>query len=324
MRAVVEAAQQGARLDLWLHGALSASLGPLSKAAVRRAIVGGAVRVDGQVVRGAGRLLRAGQVVLAAIDRGKLGLDRPRPCQLTPGRVLFEDAWLLALDKPAGLPTVPTADARRDSLVRLAELWLATREGGSVPARLGVHQRLDAETTGVVLFTKSREADASLARAFEQRSVEKVYVAVARRPRRGSLPQRLEGSVDLGGRVAGAATPPAASRSRSAVTDVRVLRGLGPALLVEARPRTGRKHQIRIHLARAGAPLLGDARYGGPMRVGGIDVPRVMLHAARLALTHPVTGVPLVVESPWPDDFSAAIDGLASRLAGPGAARAHS
>jgi 23S rRNA pseudouridine1911/1915/1917 synthase len=96
----------------------------------------------------------------------------------------------------------------------------------------------------------------------------------------------------------------------AAATRYRVLFSQGGAALVEARPETGRTHQIRVHLAHLGAPLLGDARYGGPRRVGELSVPRVMLHARRLALAHPVTGTPIVFEAPVPADLRAVAEAL--------------
>lgn len=308
-RGRVEPAAGGARLDAWLRAGLEPAFGELSRADVRRVIVSGSVLVDGRVTRAAGRPVSAGETVEARVDPARLhraGIGAAGE-RATGPVVLFEDTWLIAIDKPAGLPTVPTADPRRDSLVRRVERWLHERD--RAPARLGVHQRLDVDTSGVVLFTKSREADAALARAFAERTVEKAYLALAWRPRRGDLPARLEGGVDATAQraSAGAGTP----GGRAAVTDISVRQRLGRAVLVEARPRTGRKHQIRIHLARAGAPVLGDVRYGGAAAFGGYAVPRVLLHAWRLSLAHPVTGVAMTIESPVPGDFAEAVARLA-------------
>lgn len=303
VRGRVSAADDGQRLDAWLRAACETAFGEVSRAFVRRAIVAGVVRVDGRIVRGAGRPLRAGQAIDAAIDPSRLpprGAQGAAAGEDAPS-VLFADQWLIAIDKPAGLPTVPTADPRRDSLVRQAERWLRAR---GQAGRLGVHQRLDLDTSGVVLFTLAREADGGLARAFADRAIEKVYLALVRRPPSGALPPRLEGRVEAG------------PTERPAVTRIDVIGDLGPALLVEARPLTGRKHQIRVHLARAGAPLLGDLRYGGPAAAGGLPVPRVMLHARRLALAHPVTGQPLAIDSPVPPDFAGLLAGLTRRGAG--------
>jgi RluA family pseudouridine synthase len=206
-------------------------------------------------------------------------------------RVLFEDDALIAVDKPPGLPTVATADPARPHLVGLVERLLAARAGaGGKGPRLGVHQRLDRDTSGVVLFVKDPAANAGLAAQFAAHGVEKTYLALAARPARlPPGPWRMEDGPE--------GNPP------SAVTDFRIVEAWTDAVLVEARPRTGRKHQIRIHLSRAGLPILGDAAYGGARG----DAARVMLHAARLQLRHPISGERLDVSSAMPADLEAEV-----------------
>jgi RluA family pseudouridine synthase len=215
------------------------------------------------------------------------------------------------VDKPPGLPTHPTADPGRPSLGAHVEAYLRAAGGSGY---VGVHQRLDRDTSGIVLFAIDRTANEGLARAFETREVEKTYEALTGRPD-GPPPSRLLVTAPLGPsgggvgrvRVGGAGAKPAE-------TEVRVREVLPSALLVEVRPRTGRKHQVRAHLAHAGLPLLGDAVYGPH----GRSAPRLMLHARRLALVHPLTGERLSLESPRPPDFEATLRGLRSGTAGPG------
>jgi RluA family pseudouridine synthase len=248
---------------------------------------------------------------------------------MTPAAVLYEDDAVLAVDKPVGVPTVPTADPSRASLVRLVEAFLE-REGRLLGA-LGVHQRLDRDTSGVVLFVKDPRANAALAEAFARREVEKTYDAVTVRPARE--PKRaftIERALVRRGRAGmGVAPPGGEGRGRDgeapqdARTDV-VVREIWPrALLLEVRPRTGRKHQIRVHLASAGLPIVGDALYGALARSGprasdearagrAFEAGRLMLHARRLRLRHPLTGGPLEIESPWPADFRRAVERLRS------------
>lgn len=200
----------------------------------------------------------------------------PRPA------ILFADEDLLAVDKPAGLAMHANLDENRPHLVGLLG-----------EPYLGIHQRLDRDTSGVVVFARSLRANAGLARQFEGRQVRKTYHALTvRRP----CPREWRESRPLGD-PARKGGPVTVGRGKPAETLFRVLRTLSGALLVEARPRTGRKHQIRAHLAAAGLPLLGDPLYGGP------PGPRALLHACRLELAHPVTGEPLVLESPDPEDF---------------------
>lgn len=307
LRRRVEASSPGARLDAWLAAWLPGALGrPLSKGALRRLVMAGAVRVDGRVLRRPAFALRAGALVEAAVDPSRLPAE-PAPAAPAPLRVLFEDDLLLAVDKPAGLAFHAGADPRRPHLVGRVSAWLASRAPGAsagVEPYLGVHQRLDRDTSGVVLFAKSAAANPGLAAQFEGRAVEKTYLAVVARPSR--LPPRAWSCEQPLGRVGrgrqGALAP--AEGGRAARTDFRLLE-VGPrALLVEARPRTGRQHQVRVHLALAGLPILGDPVYG---RERDACATRLLLHAARLRLRHPVSGAELVVECLPPPEFRAAL-----------------
>ncbi len=293
-------------LAQWLAEALG---GPVPMARVRALVSAGAVRVDGEVLKGAGRPVRAGQRVEALV---RPELLRPRaersdrPFRLTARAVLFRDDFLLAVDKPPGLPTHPTADPGRPSLVGHVDRHLRATGGG---AYVGVHQRLDRDTSGVVLFAIDPRANEGLARAFAGREVEKTYLALTARPG-APPPRRLLVSAPLEARGAGALPHVRVSgaRAKPAETEVVVRETLADALLVEVRPLTGRKHQVRAHLAHAGMPILGDPLYGD----AGGRAPRLMLHARRLALRHPLTGEPVVIESPLPADFEAVLARLRS------------
>jgi 23S rRNA pseudouridine1911/1915/1917 synthase len=293
-------------LQSWLREALERAV-PMAR--VRALVSAGAVRVNGSVSKAAGRPLRAGQRVEALV-RPDLLVSRAasldRPFRLTPRAILHRDSVLLAVDKPPGLPTHPTADPLRPSLVGHVRSYLGERGG-----YLAVHQRLDRDTSGVVLFATDPRANPGLARAFAGRQVEKTYLALTARPD-PLPPHRLricaplassgKGGVVVGGREA-----------KDTETEVTVREVLADALLVEARPLTGRKHQVRVHLAHAGMPILGDAAYGEE----GARAPRTMLHAQRLVLPHPLTGELLVVRSPTPADFEAVLARLRSGRSDP-------
>ncbi len=290
----------GRRLDAVLGEWLEARLGrKLSKSVVRRVIIAGTVREAGRPLRGPGLALRAGQTLEVSVDLSRLEVPRARRDRsfvVTPAAILFEDAALIAVDKPSGLPTVPTADPARPSLVRAVEAYLSR---SVAPKHLGVHQRLDRETSGVVLFVKDPSANAGLAESFAKHRILKTYHALTGQPRSRPLPKwRGTRPID----------------AKNATTEFSLVEVLEGALLVEARPRTGRKHQIRIHLAGAGMPVLGDALYGAKPKAPGVQSPRLMLHASRLALPHPLTGAPLVIESPWPEDFRREIEARRSRV----------
>jgi 23S rRNA pseudouridine1911/1915/1917 synthase len=307
-------AQAGRRLDDVLGVWLSEELGlALRRSAVRRLVMAGAVRVDGRPLRRPGHVLASGQRLEAHVDRDRL-LESRRDIavSLGPGDILFEDPWLIAVAKPPHLPFHATADPSRPNLVACVARLLAERGGETAPPHLGVHQRLDRETSGVALLVKDPAANAGLARAFAEHRVVKLYRALTARP-----PRRLPRALSIDNRLA---SQGGGRRSRMEVveeggaparTDVRVTRSFRHALLVEARPHTGRKHQVRAHLAGAGLPILGDTRYGGPSRIGGLGITRVLLHASRLELPHPVTGADLVVECPEPADFRTVLKTLA-------------
>jgi RluA family pseudouridine synthase len=304
----VSSVDAGARLADVLARWLPEPLGrPVPMARVRALVSAGGVRIDGQVLRAAGRPLRAGQL-LDAVVRPELLAPRAersdRSFSLTAREILFRDGVLLAVDKPPGLPTHPTADPGRPSLVEHVERHLRATGAGTYVA---VHQRLDRDTSGVVVFATDPRANAGLARAFEGRAVEKTYLALTVRPDL-SPPRRLRISAPLGSPGAHG-TRVARTSAKAAETEVVVRETLADALLVEARPLTGRRHQVRAHLAHAGMAILGDLVYGS----AGSRAPRLMLHARRIALPHPLTGKPLVIESPLPADFEAELARLRSR-----------
>ena len=275
----------------------------VARARLRALVIAGAVRVDGVPCRSPSRRLRAGARVDAVLRLDALRSPTARtdrPFVLGASSILYRDEWLVPVDKPPGLPTHATADPRRPSLVGALQEHLAAAGGRPYVA---VHQRLDRDTSGVVLFAIHPDANDGLSRAFARGEVAKTYLALAlpAGPTRGGrftiaeplCVSRAGGRVKVGGPGA-----------KPAATAVVIRERLATVLLVEAHPATGRKHQIRAHLAHAGLPILGDALYGGqPGTAGSLRAPRLMLHAARLALPHPLSGEELVVESPLPRDF---------------------
>lgn len=251
----------------------------------RKAIVAGRVSVGGRIERNPGFILRRGPSVFV---RSLEWLPKPEAGKRL--RILHEDESVIAVDKPSGLPTHETKDPDRPSLTRLVELH--------VGRRVFVHHRLDAGTSGVVLFAKASAANASLARSFAGREILKTYVVLVQRPQ---IDWPTEMTIDSPILVLRNGTVRVDSSGSPARTVVRVLARTSQGLLLEATPVTGRKHQIRVHLASIGAPIIGDSRYGGPVSPAG----RLMLHAERIELDHPKTGERLVVMSPRPEAFSA-------------------
>ncbi len=278
---------EGERLDRFI-----AARGGISRGEARRALDAGGVFLDGRRCKVAGRTVRSGQRVVVNLAEG--GREAALAQPLERARLLYADAELAAVDKPAGVPAQPTLTSDRGTLPELVSALLGT------PVTL-VH-RLDRETSGVTVFARSAAAAAALSEAFRAGGPEKTYLALCARP-----PAPSDGRVDapLGKDPARAGLRRVDPHGDAAATRYRTLRTGPGAALVEASPETGRTHQIRVHLAHLGAPLLGDARYGGPRRVGELAIPRVMLHARTLRLVHPATGAPLVLEAPVPEDFAA-------------------
>jgi RluA family pseudouridine synthase len=281
---------RGARLDLFLTAALEG----VSRKAVKAALDGGRVFVDGRVERRAGFLLQAGETL-------RITLPQAVPAG-SPGklRVLFRDRWLLAVDKPVGLDCHPTGSGREDVLSRVTTLL--QREGER--RRPLLLHRLDLETSGVLVFALDRAANRRLARQFAGREMEKVYLAAVHGcpPDEFTVDKRLRHG--RRGRMVAARSP----AGQEAVTDFRIRNRLDGIALVEARLRTGRTHQIRAHLAGEGFPLLGDTLYGGStcVTVGGriLAVERCLLHALKVTLRHPADDRPLILQAPPPADFA--------------------
>jgi 23S rRNA pseudouridine955/2504/2580 synthase len=214
--------------------------------------------------------------------------------------VIEEDAFILALNKPSGL----SSQGGRIKAHTLDDLlWAFARSNGKRPDL--VH-RLDRDTSGLILAAKTKPAAGFLGKAIAARKVQKTYLALVAAP-----PEPRAGSVDTPlrreeiGREAYirtcAADHPDAEAALSRYRTLAVGEGV---VLVELQPHTGRMHQLRVHLASIGRPILGDVRYGGALTAGGAAVPRLMLHSLRLEFPHP-DGGQRTIEAPPPPDFTA-------------------
>jgi len=277
-----------ARLDQFI-----AARGGVSRGVARRALDSGGVFLDGRRCKVASRTVRDGQAVVVNLEEAGRGAEAPQT--LERARLLYADEHLVAVDKPPFVAAQATLTSDRGTLPDLVEALLGA------PVTL-VH-RLDRETSGVTVLARTRAAAAALSDAFRDGDAEKTYLALtARAPSPAS--GRIEAPLGRDPARPGRRTV-LASGDAAATRYVTLRAGLSGAALVTCHPETGRTHQIRVHLAHLGAPLLGDARYGGPRRVLELPIPRVMLHARRLALRHPATGAPLVLEAPVPEDFAA-------------------
>jgi 23S rRNA pseudouridine1911/1915/1917 synthase len=286
---------KGQRLDRFIHGRLA----DVSRTSLRRIIDLGGVHVDGRRVRKAGLVLEPGQHIELHRDHGPLD-----PYRILDEEVLFEDAYLVAINKAAGLDTQPTPARYKGTLYEALQVRLKRDRRFGRRLEIGMVQRLDRGTSGVIVFSIHPRAHKGLAEQFGLHTVRKHYLALVQGcpdPASGSCRSQL-----IRDRRSGL-TRSSTSGGKEAISHYRVLRTNQRLSLLQVELVTGRTHQIRAQLAEAGHPLLGDIRYGGPGELDGRRFVRQCLHAQRLELTHPVSGAPLLIEAPVPVDMAIAI-----------------
>jgi len=281
----------GPRLDRWL----AVQWPQCSRARWQKSLAAGLVRVNGQPAR-ASESVRIGDSIEAGIAPESLAPADAQPEDI-PLRIIYEDDDLLCLDKPPGLVVHPAAGHWQGTMVNAVLHHCADVSSGQHPLRPGIVHRLDKDTSGCILVAKNDAAHAGLSRQFAERSAKKVYLAIVRgRPRAsaGSISGPIARHPVHRQRMAVSHKP----GSRAAETAWKLLASDGKLSLLECRPKTGRTHQIRVHLKHLGHPIAGDRVYGG-----GADYPRQLLHAWKLEIRHPRTGKDLAFCAPPPDDF---------------------
>lgn len=269
----------GTRLDK----VLAARVPELSRRQARVLLDIGGVFVDGARTKVASRKVRSGQIIVANIggalqratkEVGAKARDRDSE-KLPEHRVVHEDDHILVVDKPAGLLTAPTPESDRGNLADL----LSRRPSG----RVYVVHRIDLQTSGLLVFAKTADANRALSAAFREHDIDREYLAVVD----GLFPDDIERiSVPV--------------RGKRAVTHIAVEARYPEATLIRARLETGRTHQIRLHCLDRGHPVLGDPEYGG--RTPN-DPPRMALHAQVLGFAHPATNERVAFRSEWPNDL---------------------
>ncbi len=285
-----------------------------SAAQLRRAIDAGAVSLNGRTAK-AGQRLKSGEQLLMALP------DLPRPGPVPediPLEVLFEDEHLAAINKPPGMVVHPAKGHWSGTLTAALAFHFQQLSGAGGPTRPGIVHRLDRDTSGVLIVAKTDAAHYALAEQFAARTVEKEYFAIvvgAMDRDRDVIDMPIGAHPYQREKMAIRRDHPT---SRPAQTMYEVAEQFDGFATVNVRPKTGRTHQIRVHLAAIGCPVLCDKQYGGRAEITVGEIRRVAsdhevllgrqaLHARRISLAHPTTGAAMTFEAPLPDDLETAL-----------------
>ncbi len=285
--------ESGGRLDVFL----SQRCPELSRSRIQALIAEGHVTMDGAPAKSAARL-RHGQTVSLFVPPPAATALEPQPMELV---IVHEDEDLLVVDKPAGLVTHPAPGHPDQTLANATLAHCPDLKGVGGELRPGLVHRLDKDTSGLIVIAKNDNAHAGLSAQFEERTVSKEYLAVV-----AGCPEPERAVIDapIGRHPRDRKRMAVVSTGRPSVTEYRVARRLRGYSLLDVHPRTGRTHQIRVHMASIGHPVAADVIYG--RAAPGLD--RHFLHARRLAFDHPRTGERLELECGLPDDLQAFLD----------------
>ena len=297
----LEPAHAGWRLDR----ALAAAVPTLSRERLKALIRNGAVEAEGKPVRDPATKVRGEEALRVAVPEPMPAHNEPQDIPLT---IVFEDEQLLVVDKPAGLVVHPAAGNLDGTLVNALLHHCAGKLSGiGGVARPGIVHRIDKDTSGLLVVAKTDVAHEGLAKQFAAHSIDRRYLAIV-----NGVPKASGGSIDAP--LARSATNRKkiaiveGQRGKRAVTHWKRLEILADAALVECRLETGRTHQVRVHMASIGHPLVGDPVYGRAGKTHGkilkeLKFHRQALHATELGFTHPVTKDRLSFTSPMPPDM---------------------
>ena len=311
----VAATDEGVRLDAFLVTRLD----DISRTRLRKSITAGEVLVDGKPAKPAYRM-HDGQRVAVAIEPALP--DGPHPEDI-PLDILYEDDHLAVINKPAQMVVHPAKGHWSGTLASALAYHFSQLSGVGGLTRPGIVHRLDRDTTGVIVVAKSDNAHLRLAAQFEAREIEKEYHAIVR-----GVPDRDHDRIEQPIGVHPYQREKMAIRAnhataREAITEYDVVKRFSGFALMHIFPKTGRTHQIRVHLAHLGCPVLCDRLYAGHARITLGDLQRTndtkvllerqALHAARIRFVHPDSGEPLQISAPLPADMQATLDALRAR-----------
>lgn len=295
---VVDVNEHGLRIDKLL----ALRCPEFSRSHFQHLLQAGAVLLDGRVLAKASARVRAGDAVEVELRPTAQAMAfHPETMAL---RIVHEDEHLLVIDKPAGLVVHPAAGNWSGTLLNGL---LAYHDAAARLPRAGIVHRLDKDTSGLMLVGKTLQACSALVGMIAQRNVHRIYVALAHGGWQGAGEVEVERWIgrDPRNRLRMAALAAGSGGAREARTTIRLLDSSAGFCWVGCKLHTGRTHQIRVHMASLGHALVADATYGGKPVLG---LRRQALHAHRLALQHPVTGLPLLFESALPADLAQAVE----------------
>jgi len=305
---IVDPAEHLERIDTLLAGKMD-----ITRSQIQKYIAEGNVFVDDEIIRQSYKA-KTGDRILVRIEEKKTEGLIPEPIPL---QVLYEDLYLIVVNKPHGMVVYPAAGHSHGTLMNALAYHCRNLAAPGGPLRPGVVHRLDKDTSGIMVIAVDDRAYYNLTEQFRQRMITKRYLALVY-----GNPSQNNGVIQASiGRSESDRKKMSTRvrRGKEAVTTWRVIERFGIATLIEAKLGTGRTHQIRVHLASIGHPVLGDRTYGRKVEVEGkmkgketvkIIFPRQMLHAEVLGFTHPVTGEYLEFSIPAPEDMAEKINAL--------------
>lgn len=294
----------------------------VSRSKIRRLILSGVISSGKRTLRSPAWKLHTHDTLTIHFDPGLFFQERDPgdiTFELDTASVLYEDDYLIIVNKPAGFPSEATMVTARDHLHAAVKRYLHLSTGTQNTPYAGLMHRLDRDTSGAMIFTKKREVNAAIHDLFLTRNIHKTYEALCFCPGKDPPPSfSIENRLD---RISMKSTQgkwgTVTKGGEEAITRFTLSTRYSQVIHMIAEPLTGRTHQIRVHLSEYGYPILGDSVYGGQQALfigrTTLPVPRLMLHARSIAFSHPVSGIAMKIEAPLPLEFSRFILALAEQ-----------
>jgi len=290
--------EAGERIDRFISKRIT-----LTRSQVKKLIEGGCVMVN-SVLKKANYIVRPGDRIDVVVSPEEPSTLMPEPIPL---EILFEDEYLVVVNKPYNMVVYPASGHMKGTLLNALAYHCDRLASIGGPLRPGVVHRLDKDTSGVMVIAKDDRAYYCLVEQFRKREIKRRYIAIVY----GALKGQGEVKTPIGRAVSDRKRMSTRTkRGKEAVTYWKAIETIRDSTLIEVRLKTGRTHQIRVHMSCIGHPVLGDATYGRKRTIDGIRIPRQMLHADTLGFIHPITGEFLEFTSPMPPDMKYVLDNL--------------